>query len=138
MKIWTPPTVRKPLVFDETFFDAKNNIFKYSSEEDEFGDDFTCLWDEVGSWMAKNSLEGNCFKVSWHNMWWQNRSGEKYMQVTKWEDLVRGLLPNTSELSIEAYVEWATIWFKVFHHDSPTWEYYIVKPVTEKEYDANN
>jgi hypothetical protein len=125
-------------VFDAKFFDEKNKVMIYdSSEEDEFDDTMWELYAEAKKWMVKNAKKWDCFEALGHNMGWQHRSGTMFLQTDKWSTLIQKLLPNTSEISMTLYITWKVLWLKVSHHDAPTGEFYMVRPVTEKEYNKN-
>lgn len=65
-----------------------------------------------------------------------NRSGYKYFYADNGKDFLDEILPDC-DLTMELKSYYNGYKIRVSHHDRPTGETYIVKPVSEKEYEKN-
>ena len=67
------------------------------------------------------------------NLGWRNLSGSKKLKAENGEELLKGVLPNTNEFSLWVYKKRGYFKIKCSHHDSPTGEFYYIKPLTKQE-----
>jgi hypothetical protein len=70
----------------------------------------------------------------WHaegrNMGWRNRSGEKNFKADDAKELMQKILPDT-DTHVYVYDAEGGMDMTVYHHDSPTGEFYTVKPIPD-------
>jgi hypothetical protein len=95
------------------------------------------LWKE--SMDAITKLMSNIKKNTgyWHvegkNMGWRNLSGYKNAKASTSEELFSEIMPNT-EYNGRVEASPKSLEITLYHHDSPTGEFYSVNPISEKEY----
>ena len=139
------------LIYDES--DIVENQIKYLLEENinneteeeirkrvyndpdlmnfEWNDFKECLTEDL------NEIDYNkfkVFKIKGKNMGWRNLDGFKILKANNSEELLKGILPDTSEFSLYILKTKTQIKIKCSHHDSPMGEYYFIKPLNKKEF----
>lgn len=94
-------------------------------------------WDQV-QYDINEAMGNRAFwKAEGTNMGWRNLSGSKVFQADNSKELLEAVLPET-ELTLTVWKHYKGFKLKVSHHDSPTGEYYIIKPISEQEYIKSN
>jgi len=85
------------------------------------------------------AINGRCY---WHvkgsRMTWQNLSGYADIEVEDGEGLINKIKPNTQDFSWQAWKsesEEGVIEVTIWHHDSPTGEFYTLTPVDPPDKD---
>ena len=74
--------------------------------------------------------------VEGRNMGWRNRSGHARVYLGGWRDFYSKLLPDT-QLSLEMHKDGRGLKFTIWHHDSPTGEFYTMTPISESNYEKH-
>lgn len=99
----------------------------YDNNENDY-EDFIEVLDEyiemvegyTGYWRAEG-----------RNIGWQNREGFLVYEADNGEDLILRIIPKSDcRLSVKSFRD--RIEVSVFHHDSPTGEFYTITPESEK------
>lgn len=103
----------------------KNLLSIHSDNEDEFA-----FEDFIGE--IPNYFNG-FYRIEGRNMGWRNRSGTiERKRITSWQEL-SSVLPRTDDMSIEIFGKRRgrnkVLEMTVYHHDSPTGEYYTFTKV---------
>ena len=88
-----------------------------------------CLTEELNK-INKN----NIFKVKGVNMDWRNLEGSKVLKAENAEELLNGILPKTNEFNLYVNTFKSQMVIKCSHHDSPTGEFYYIKPLNKQEF----
>lgn len=98
-------------------------------------DDFTMddLLDELTEVILELNPAGFWFGTV-KNFGWMNRSGTTYFIAETGIELLGAVLPKTN-CSFKIFQEDGVLKIQNWHHDSPTGnEWYVLKPITYKEY----
>lgn len=113
-------------------------LFNLASDDSDL---FEIEWDyftqNVTDILAERHPSG-FFRVEGRNLGWQGRAGFKYACLTTWKELRDALLPRTSDFTLKIYASGIHgLAIRCSHHDAPTGEFYLLRPVTEKTYIKN-
>ena len=109
----------------------RNLIVEGSNSCEDYEWEDLCM--EISTAMDENTL----WKAEMHNFGWLKQNGYKYFTADSGSKLLQAILPDT-DCSFRVYKYQKGLAINNAHHDSPMWsEWYIIKPVTEKEYESN-
>jgi len=95
-------------------------------------EDFKNCLTEVMTEINKNHY----WKVKGVNMGWRNLEGNKTFKAINGEEMLKKILPNTSEFTLYIWKTKTQIKIRCSHHDSPIGEYYYIKSLNKKELKA--
>ena len=132
------------IVDDEVDYLRGEPDMKHLSEDElrqivyDDGDGFYIAWDffigELSDYLKMIDKKNNkLFKVKGVDMGWRNLEGHKTLNAENGEELLKGILPDTSEFSLYVWKEKTQLKIKCSHHDSPMGEWYFIKPLNKKE-----
>lgn len=110
----------KEEILNDLDYDFLNDEWDYFKE---------CLNEDL----SEINKSENYFKCKGRNMGWRNLDGFKIFSAKNSEELLKEILPNTSEFSLYVWKTKTQLIIKCFHHDSPTGEYYYIKPLNKQE-----
>lgn len=112
---------------EEAFESASSDDSLFEREWESFIEYLTELMSEVknysGYWM-----------VNGKNMGWRNRTGQKLVEAEDGKKLISEILPEV-QFTLRGKKYYNRIELVVSHHDSPTGETYIVKPISYATYE---
>jgi len=120
-------------LFEEENDEKKTKDEIYNSLDYYFLNDCWENFKESLSEYLQEINKNNYWKVKGINMGWRNLEGFKVLRAENGEELLKGILPNTNEFSLYVWKSKTQLKIKCSHHDSPTGEYYYIKPLTKKE-----
>jgi len=140
-------TEKPVLTYDETDLieEEVNYIFEENNEENETKDeiynnlDYDFLnyrWEEFKedlNEILKDINKNNLWKAKGVNMGWRNLEGFKTFRAENGDELLKNILPNTSEFTLYIWKTKTQLKIKCSHHDSPTGEFYFIKPLNKQE-----
>jgi len=101
------------------------------------GDTLTYAWDGFKECLTEelNKInKNNIFKVKGVDLGWRNLEGSKVLKAENAEELLNGILPKTNEFSLYVNTFKSQMVIKCSHHDSPTGEFYYIKPLNKQEF----
>ena len=97
-------------------------------------------WEDLLEDLTEGMKQVEGYNCYWHiegsNIGWQNRSGYKNFEAETGRELLHEILPNTAcngKIAIEESSNEIDI--TLYHHDSPTGEFYTLRVATDKEID---
>jgi len=109
----------------------KDNIYSFGDCLNFAWEDFNFALDELITEIDKHKRE--FWKVKGFNMGWRNLQGFKTFQATNSQEMLKAILPNTSEFTLRVWKTKTQLILKVYHHDAPMGETYFIKPLNQKE-----
>jgi len=80
--------------------------------------------------IASQYKHDDLFKVSGSNIGWRDQSADRILQVDNGLELIRKITPQNggARVVVKQYTD-KKLDITVYHHDSPTGELYVVRPV---------
>ena len=102
-------------------------------------DCLTYAWDDFQECLNEDLTEidkskFNTWKAKGFNMGWRNLEGVKTFKANNSKEFLKEILPNTNEFTLRIWKTKTELKIKCSHHDSPMGEWYIIKPLSKKEF----
>lgn len=98
-----------------------------------FQDAWDMMLDDVQYILNKKNPNGTYWKATVKGFGWRNLDGYKYFKAKDAETFLQELLPET-DCTFYIYNNGKGLKVHNFHHDSPTGEWYYIRPVAESTY----
>lgn len=94
-------------------------------------------WDDFTEYLTELMNGREYWKDDSKNMGWMHRAGYKVFEAKNGQKLLSAISPNTDcHYTIWKYRNGLKI--RIGHHDAPMGENHIIRPITEKQYNAEN
>jgi len=91
-------------------------------------------WEGFTEYLAELMGENTYWIDNATRMGWRSLSGHKVFEAGDGQMFVDKITPNTSDFSLTIWKHYKGFKVRISHHDAPTGEYHVVKPLSEAVY----